>query len=168
MLDQVIGEYDLAGLPTGDWRSDLNVLAHQQRAAALRHPWSVIPVTRPALGPHAIAHLETALSVFDATGMAPARKAWAASLVETYVRGHVETELADTAAEHRTGMTTEQWQKVMEPYLTRVLATGRYPHVQRFLEDPADTTSDEAFELGLATLLEGLERAINPSPQLPS
>jgi AcrR family transcriptional regulator len=165
MLDHVAGEHDLAGIPSGDWRSDLIVLARQQRAAALRHPWSIVPVARPSLGPHAIAQLETALSVFDATGLPAGRKAWAASLVETYVRGTVEAELAGTAAEHRTGMTTGQWQKSMEPYLTRLLSTGRYPHVREFLEDTSDMSSDEAFELGLATVLDGLRRAVGSSPQ---
>jgi AcrR family transcriptional regulator len=164
MLDQVVSEHDLTGLPTGDWRSDLNVLAREQRAAALRHPWSIVPVARPSLGPHAIAHFETALSIFDATGLPIARKAWAAGLVETYVRGHVETELADIAAEHRTGMTTEQWRQTMQPYLTRLFATGRYPRVQQFVADNSDVATDEGFEFGLVTLLDGLERVISPSP----
>jgi len=165
MLDHVVSEHDLAGIPSGDWRSDLIVLARQQRAAALRHPWSIVPVARPSLGPHAIAQLETALSVFDATELPISRKAWAASLVETYVRGTVEAELADTAAEHRTGMTTEQWQESMRPYLTSLLNTGRYLHVKEFFEDTADMSRDEAFELGLATLLDGLGRAVGPSPR---
>jgi AcrR family transcriptional regulator len=165
MLDHVVGEYDLAGIPSGDWRYDLIVLARQQRAAALRHPCSIIPVARPSLGPHAIAQFEKALSVFDATDLPIGRKAWAASLVEIYVRGSVEAELADTAAEHRTGMTTEQWQESMRPYLTRLLSTGRYPHVGEFLADTTDMTSDQTFELGLATLLDGLGRAVGSSPQ---
>jgi AcrR family transcriptional regulator len=165
MLDHVVGEYDLAGIPSGDWRPDLIVLARQQRAAALRHPWSIVPVARPSLGPHAIAQFETALSVFDATDLPIGRKAWAASLIETYVRGSVETELADTAAEHRTGMTTEQWQESMRPYLTRLISTGHYPHVREFLEDTTDMISDQTFELGLVTLLDGLGRAIGSSPQ---
>jgi AcrR family transcriptional regulator len=165
MLDHVVGEHDLAGVPSGDWRSDLIVLARQQRAAALRHPWSIVPVARPSLGPHAIAQLETALSVFDATDLPISRKAWAASLVEIYVRGSVEAELAGTAAEHRTGMTTEQWQESMRPYLARLLSTSRYPHVKEFFEDTADMSRDEAFELGLVTLLDGLGLAVGPSPR---
>jgi AcrR family transcriptional regulator len=161
MLDHVVGEYGLIGVPSGNWRADLTTLARQQRAAALRHPWSIVPVARPSLGPNAIAHLETALSAFEVAGLPIARKAWAANLVETYVRGSVEAELADTAAEHRTGITTEQWQQTMQPYLTRLLDTGRYPHVKEFLEDSDDITRDEAFELGLSTLLNGLESRIS-------
>lgn len=167
MLDHIVGTYDLSGIPSGDWRADLVTLARQQRAAALHHPWSIIPVVRPALGPNAIAHLETALSVFDATPLPVAWKAWATNLVETYVRGSVEAELADAAAERSSGMTTEQWQRTMQPYLERLLATGRYPRVKAFFDDENEITRDEAFERGLTTILDGIAGLISGSTAPP-
>src|SRR5262249_43559728 len=39
MRDTVAGEDDVPAKPSGHWRADLSVLAHQMRASALRHPW---------------------------------------------------------------------------------------------------------------------------------
>jgi hypothetical protein len=40
-IDTVMGEMDLPDRPTGNWRSDLSLVAHQTRSVGLRHPWLI-------------------------------------------------------------------------------------------------------------------------------
>lgn len=163
MLDAVIGEHDLTGLPSGSPTSDLWHLADQRRAAAVRHPWSITPAARPALGPNGMRRLNIALSVFgaDAT-ISPEYRGWAIGVVDAYVTGAVSQELAQRNEQLRTGLDDEQWQHSVEPYVSRALTTGDYPYLASYvIEAPRrDVVSD--FQRGVmavvrSVLAEGIQ-----------
>jgi len=152
--------------PSGDWRADLRVFAHSQRAALLRHPWIMDFIGhRPPSGPNDARQFERMLALIDQTGLdaVPTMRilmTLASFVMGAVVREHQEErgqraeELADAdtpeeelAAEHaRVG----DWFR----------KSGKYPHILRIMEsgiDPDDPkTRDERFEFGLEIVFDGI------------
>lgn len=165
MLDHVIGEQDLAGLPSGNWIRDLHQLANAQRSVAQEHPWSIDPAPRPTLGPHGLERLEIALAVFGAADEVPIdTRAWAISTVDAYVRGSVGAELALKREQQRSGMDATAWQLSVEPYMSRAMATGRYPMIAQYVTQAADLSPDQLFTAGLDAVVTGIGAAIPVRP----
>lgn len=157
MLDAVLGEHDLAGLPSGEPATDLARLANERRDAARRHPWSIVPAARPTLGPNGMRRLDTALSIFGhSPTITPEHRAWAIGLVDAYVTGAVSQELAQQNEQLRTGLDDEQWQHAIAPYLTRMLATGEYPYLAAYVTDAPQIDIEAHFQRGLATIIGGI------------
>ncbi|MDZ7910256.1 MAG: TetR/AcrR family transcriptional regulator [Rhodococcus sp. (in: high G+C Gram-positive bacteria)] len=161
MIDEVVGEQDLAMLPSGNWPADLEVLAHAQRAAAMRHPWSVIAPARPLLGPQGLKRFETALSIFTTQDLPVDRRAWAVGCVDSYVRGAVISELAVLNEQTRTGLDLASWQKSVEPYMNRMLATGDFPMIDEYVRDAPPPDPWAAFQDGLDVVISGLRVALD-------
>lgn len=157
MLDTVLGEHDLIGLPSGDPSSDLSQLANERRAAAIRHPWSITPAARPTLGPHGMSRLDTALSVFGAdTTISPEYRGWAIGVVDAYVTGAVSQELAQHNEQLRTGLDDEQWQHAVAPYVSRALETGDYPHLASYVTDAPRRDIDSDFQRGVDAVVQSV------------
>ncbi|MBL0888153.1 TetR/AcrR family transcriptional regulator [Myceligenerans sp. I2] len=156
MIDAVHGEDPLPEV-SGDWRADLAAVAHAQRATLLRHPWLAGELTgRPSLGPHSLRLSEAALSA--AVELTPDinRAAQALGVVRAYVLGSVATQQAALRAEQRSGLTEEQWQRSMGPYITEVLAAGEHPTLARRVHEADEPDPDVDFAFGLECVLDGL------------
>lgn len=163
MLDAVLGEQDLTGLPSGDPAADLSRLAHQRRTAAHRHPWSITPAARPTLGPHGMRRLDTALSVFgDDPRITPGYRGWAIGVVDAFVTGAVSGELAQHNEQLRTGLDDEQWQESVAPYVSRALATGDYPHLASYITDAPRPDMDADFHRGVAAVIHAVLHGDRP------
>ena len=167
MLDDILGGQDLTGLPSGDWRADLTTLARGERARGLRHPWSVASSPRPSLGPNALVLFETELSVFNDLDLGISLRGWLANTVTSFVRGLVEEELAEHEEQRRSGLSTEEWQDAMRPYVSRIVASGDFPLFARFIREGEEMDQARDFELGLSCLLDGLERLVQGELSLP-
>jgi hypothetical protein len=161
MLDRVVGEQRLTGLPSGDWATDLTAIAQELRATALRHPWSILPPARPMLGPNGMRRLETALSIFGTTAVTIDRRAWAVGVVDAFVRGSVSAELAAQNEQLRTGIDAQRWQRAIEPYITRMLATGEYPMIAKYTAEADDADPATAFQAGVDAVISGI-KAVAP------
>jgi AcrR family transcriptional regulator len=158
MVDEVYGEI-VAPEPGGDWRPALRALAEQLRSAALRHEWFVeLLGGRPHLGPNALAYLEAGLGALDAAaaldGIDAVMRAWGA--VQAYTIGAVRAEVADRVVQRTTGLDEESWQAVSAPYVARVLATGRYPTLERVVRESEPGDPDAGFATGLGIVLDGI------------
>jgi AcrR family transcriptional regulator len=158
MVDAVYGEI-AAPEPDGDWRPALRVLAEQLRAAALRHEWFVeLLGGRPHLGPNAMAYLEAGLGALDAAaaldGIDVVMRAWAA--VQAYTIGAVRAEVAERVVQRVTGLDEESWQATTAPYMARMLATGRYPTLEKVVRDSTPEDPDAGFATGLDYVLDGI------------
>ncbi|MCC2028372.1 TetR/AcrR family transcriptional regulator C-terminal domain-containing protein [Microbacterium sp. YMB-B2] len=165
MLDAVLGEHDLSGLPSGDPAADLSRLAQERRAAALRHPWSITPPARPTLGPHGMRRLDTALSVFGTDNtLTPEYRGWAIGVVDAYVIGAVSQELAEHNEQLRTGLDDEQWQHAVAPYVSRVLKAGNYPHLAAYITEAPRRDIDADFRRGVDAVVQSVlqGQAIQP------
>ncbi|MDR8407946.1 TetR/AcrR family transcriptional regulator C-terminal domain-containing protein [Nonomuraea sp. 3-1Str] len=159
MVDAVYGEMPRPARTGDDWRSALRSLAHGTREAALRHEWFAdLLGGRPHLGPNALARLEASLAALDgAPGFDHIDTVQhAVQTVNVYLVGAIRTQVAGLRAERDTGLDERQWQIASGPYLTRMLATGRYPTLARWVHDATHIDADATFEAGLACVLDGI------------
>ena len=156
MVDAALGEDSLPER-TGDWRVDLAAVAHAQRAVLLRHAWLTGELAgRPSLGPHALRRSEVALRAAVALTPDITLASRALGAVHAYVLGSVATQQADRRAERRTGLTEEEWQRSVGPYIDGVIAAGEHPMLARRVLEPEEAGPDEEFAFGLECVLDGL------------
>ncbi|MCP2167599.1 Tetracyclin repressor, C-terminal all-alpha domain [Goodfellowiella coeruleoviolacea] len=80
----------------------------------------------------------------------------AVEAVNAYTIGAIRGEVTVARAERATGMDEHQWQRVTGPYLTRTLATGRYPTLAKVVHDARHLDPDATFTAGLEYLLDGI------------
>lgn len=156
MVDAVQGEDPLPEL-TGDWRVDLAAVAHTLRATLLRHPWLAGELAgRPSLGPNSLRRSESALRAAVALTPDITLASQALVAVHAYVLGSVATQQAVRRAEQRTGLTEEQWQHSVGPYISEVLAAGEHPMLARRVLEAEELDPDVQFAFGLDCVLDGL------------
>ncbi len=156
MVDAAQGEDPLPEL-TGDWRTDLAAVAHTLRATLLRHPWLAGELAgRPSLGPNSLRRSESALRAAVALTPDITQAAQALSAVHAYVLGSVATQQAARHAEQRTGLTEEQWQLSVGPYINEVIAAGEHPMLARRVLEAEELDPDDEFAFGLDCVLDGL------------
>jgi len=161
MVDAVQGE-DEPPEPSGDWRTDLTVVADGMRAMMLRHPWLATELrSRPTLGPNALRRSNFALA---AAGGATDDITLASALlgaVANYVHGAVLAELSEREDVRSTGMTQDQWRNAVSPYVREVIIdSGNYPLVARRIFEAEDLSHDEQFAFGLNCVLAGIEKSV--------
>jgi AcrR family transcriptional regulator len=158
MVDAVIGEEELPSKPSGDWRSELTGLARRTHRVARRHPWMLrFVLARPNLGPNALRQIEYAMAAVDGLGLDIDGMLDMVNTVNAFVTGFVQAELAEEEAQRRTGLNEEQWRARMAPYLRQLIATGRYPFLERIVVEAEDFPDvDTTFERRLALVLDGL------------
>lgn len=156
MVDAAQGEDPLPE-PTADWRAGLAAVAHGQRATLLRHPWLAGELTgRPSLGPSSLRRTESALRAAVALTPDITLASQALGVVNAYVLGSVATQQAARSAEQRSGLTEEQWQRSVGPYISEVLAAGEHPMLARRVHEAEEPDPDVEFAFGLDCVLDGL------------
>ncbi|ARE79420.1 TetR family transcriptional regulator [Streptomyces sp. Sge12] len=156
MVDAAQGE-DPPPESTGDWRADLGAVAHALRGTLLRHPWLAGELAgRPALGPHSLRRTECALRAAVALTPDITVASQALGAVHAYVLGSVAAQQALRRAEQRTGLSEEEWQRSVGPYIREVLAAGEHPMLARRVLEAEETDPDIDFTFGLDCVLDGL------------
>jgi AcrR family transcriptional regulator len=159
MVDAVYAEMAIEEPLSGDWRSAFRLLAQRMRQAAEKHGWfAELLGGRPHQGPSALHVLE---SWFASAGTIPGVRNAGAILqatktISAYVIGAIRSEASERRAQRESGMDKEQWQAATEPYIRRMIATGRFPTTARVFRDADHLPPNETFELGLQAVLDGL------------
>jgi len=159
MVDAIYGRIASKTTPNENWREVLWSLAHLKRRAALRHPWFLeLMGGRPHIGPNALAHLESSLAALSAAPGFEEIDSMMSALrtVNAYVMGTLLSEASRLRSAALTGMDEQTWQLSSWPYMQRIIATGRFPMLTRFVEDGHHPTADEAFDDGLNAVLDGI------------
>jgi AcrR family transcriptional regulator len=156
MVDAAQGEDPLPE-PAQNWRANLAAVAHSLRTILLRHPWLAVErAGRPSLGPNSLRRSESALRAAVALTPDITLASQALAAVHAYVLGSVATQQAVRRAEQRTGLTEEQWQRSVGPYITEVLAAGEHPMLARRVHEGEELDPDVEFAFGLDCVLDGL------------
>ncbi|MFC8966505.1 TetR/AcrR family transcriptional regulator C-terminal domain-containing protein [Streptomyces sp. NPDC057094] len=156
MIDAAQGEDPLPE-PTGEWRADLGTVARALRTTLLRHPWLAGELTgRPALGPNSLRRSESTLRAAVALTSDITLASQALGTVRAYVLGSVAAQQAVRRAEQRTGLSEEEWQRSVGPYITEVLAAGEHPMLARRIIEAEELDPDVEFTFGLDCVLDGL------------
>jgi AcrR family transcriptional regulator len=163
MYDAVLGELDLAGIPSGDWRADVARLARQIRRLHHVHPWIARFGHRPTLGPHARRFLEAGLACVDGIGLDIDGMLDVLSTALQFTRGFVVQELGEVDAQRHTGLDLAAYRRSTGPYLTQLLQQGKFPYLERLIVEAEDFPDpDVVFERRLAMVLDGLAAGIAP------
>jgi AcrR family transcriptional regulator len=157
MIDAVYGEVPVPLLGPRDWPSQLQEIAVQKRAMMRRHPWfASLLGHRAVLGPNALKQTDYLLEIMCQPGFDMATCMSLLEMFNAYIVGFVLREMGEAEAQRRTGLSEQEWQQQMAPYVqAQILASGRYPHLARALVE-AERASDEMFLFGLTRLLEGI------------
>ncbi|MFI1676408.1 TetR/AcrR family transcriptional regulator [Streptomyces sp. NPDC020607] len=162
MVDAVQAEILPEELP-GDWRAALRDLAHGTRQTALRHEWLAdLLGGRPAFGPNGLAVADATLAALD--GLADIDTVMrAVETVSSYFTGAIRREIANLRAERATGLSKHEWQRASGPYLTKMLATGRYPTLTKAVYDGTDMDAEASFATGLDWVLDAVSTKLTGS-----
>ncbi|MFI7689899.1 TetR/AcrR family transcriptional regulator [Nonomuraea sp. NPDC049655] len=163
MVDEVHAEI-LPDGPPGDWREALRGHAVRTRQAALRHEWLAdLLGGRPSLGPNALAVTERTLAALD--GLADLDTVMhAVQTVGAYLTGAIRREIAQLRAERATGLSKLDWQRAYGPHVSRMLATGRYPTLAKFVHDGTEVAAEESFATGLEWVLDAVAARLDRPP----
>ncbi|MEV4248289.1 TetR/AcrR family transcriptional regulator [Streptosporangium canum] len=161
MIDLAISEIELPrGGPSGDWRSDLTLLAGQTRTVGLRHAW-LIPLlsSRPTLGPGLLRVNEFALGALDGLGLGIDDITGFAGMLNDYVHGAIRREIGWLEEARRTGLDSERWKRdYIGPYVRRVVESGAFPLFNRSILDSrtGHLAPEERFRRGLDRVLDAI------------
>ena len=156
MVDEVFLERRLEEVELDGWRERIELYARNTLEMHQRHPWlRQVSLAQPPFGPGLLAQEEFLLSSLDRAGLTPRQVTAAAtavmlfvdSAVGTVVRAHETHPYATSAAEHF-------WETIFDP--------SRYPSMNHLwlsggYDRGAADAAAEAFEFGLARLLDGIE-----------
>jgi AcrR family transcriptional regulator len=160
MIDAVLGEMELPDRPTGNWRSDLSLVAHQIRAVGLRHPWQIALVaSRPSLGPNLLRVNEFTLGALNGFGLDIDEITGFAGMLNDYAHSAVRREIGWIEEARRTGMDMERWKaEYVGPYVRSVIETGEYPMFNKTVLESrvAHALPETRFQHGLDRVLNGI------------
>jgi AcrR family transcriptional regulator len=152
LLDAAIGGVELPERVSGYWRRDLRLVAVQMRACLKRHAWlSGLLNKRPAIGPNRFRQFEFALSVVSS--LSPNIRVMRQMIASLYIftLGFVTVELSEGEILRRAG-----FDKMSAPYVEKLIATGRFPNLERMRREGDRPPGDEAFNGSLELVLEGI------------
>jgi AcrR family transcriptional regulator len=159
MLDAVVGR-DLPFAQEGGWRAGLAGYARASLDGYVRHPWLLrASLTRGVMGPNQTAALDAVLAMLDPTGLTGGERMAVILLVTSYVRGVAQQQVDATVAHRRSGVSDEQFWNDFAPLLDEHLTEERYPALTKLWRDEELDWVD-AFEFGLARVLDGVERLV--------
>jgi AcrR family transcriptional regulator len=156
---EIIGPRAARGSSRGDWRKTLRAMAQRLRQVAKEHRWFVdLLGGRPHQGPNAMAHLEASLAALSGQpGFGDIDDVMqAVGTVNAFVIGALRMEAGDLRAELQSGQTKSEWQLASEPYIRSLIATGRFPTIEKVVLDASHPPYDVTFGRGLDLVLDGI------------
>lgn len=160
MGDRVVGREEWPEL-SGDWRQDLRDLARGQRRALLAHPWlSRVWAGKPAMGPNMLRGFERSMSILDGLGLGIDDMFEIIGLLDTWVNGYVQNELAAKA--YFGDADDEDVHRAMADYVRAVADSGEYPYFTRVVVEAKapHEDADSRFERALDRLIAGIEGSL--------
>jgi len=159
MVDDVYGEMAATAPDAGDWREAPRWVARAIRRVAKSHQWFIdLLAGRPQFGPKALAFRETAFGALNgAPGFEDIDLAMQAMrTVMAYVIGAMWSETTELRAEQSSGMDQTAWQAASWPYIRRMIATGRFPMLEKITREASHPPADVVFAQGLEWVLDGI------------
>lgn len=159
IVDTVSGEYDLAASQDPPPIQLLN-LARQGRAIMHRHPWlAPLLLTRPSMGPNALAYLEHALSALETVNLPGPAKLQTVAMMTAIASAFVQNELASAG-----GSGADPDGAMARPlYLADVARSGNYPLLAVALAEQHDPQRpEEVFTNTVSNYLAGAGLPVAP------
>jgi AcrR family transcriptional regulator len=158
MFDRALGELRPIDPSAGDWRARLEHHARETMALYRRHPWALqVSVTRPPLGPNTIGSFDAMLGAVRGIGLNPAEMVAAVTLVGSYARGAARSVVESAQAERVTGESDAAWWGARQVFWEEFYDAERFPALTEVFESGGYENPIDAFEFGLARVLDGIE-----------
>ncbi|HEV2529983.1 MAG TPA: TetR/AcrR family transcriptional regulator [Thermomicrobiales bacterium] len=169
VADAIFGELDLPVEPSGDWRTDLRLIALATRALFIRHPWLLQSMGSgvPHTGPNFLRHVEFTFASLARLGVPMPMMLATAGAVDSYVFGST----LEQAMEANLPSDPDERSALSASYIAAI-DRGDYPTLSTmrdiFLDwnESAEAT-EERFIYGLDALLDGLGRRLSDAGYLP-
>lgn len=164
MADRLMGEIDVTGMPSGDWRADLTRYADGLRAMWLRHPWiATVQRSLPSFGPNQLLLIERLMGVLDVFVPIDENLGLVAML-NSYVEGTVREEISSAREFRRSGLSESEWMARSYPYVDRLVKSGEYPIFTKIVMEARQPhlSRDDQFWYGLRRVLDCIA-AVLPS-----
>lgn len=152
MVDTMVSQAPLPHTRPGTWREKVEAWCRDDVRSYRAHPWLVdLVALHLPTGPHAFTWTDSALRVFEGTGLSAREALSVIEAVEGYVQGHVVNMVRADRGEQLEGESIQALQRAM------VEDPERFPTVRALTSGPE---AGEVFEEGLTWLLDGIERRI--------
>ncbi|PZG43665.1 TetR/AcrR family transcriptional regulator [Spongiactinospora gelatinilytica] len=168
MADRLMGEIDVAGLPSGDWRADLRRYADGLRGMWLRHPW-IATVNRSihSYGPNQVRLIERVMGVLDPLVSIDENLDLLAMLTG-YVESTAREEVGLVQEVRRSGLSEAEWLARGYPRIRQLLDSGDYPIFSKMVNQARGPhlSRDEQFRYGLERVLDRIAAGL-PAPAGP-
>ncbi|MEV0050868.1 TetR/AcrR family transcriptional regulator [Saccharopolyspora shandongensis] len=153
-VDEVIAEIELDGAEDVAWREELVRRLGQSRQVMNRHPWlPALMATRPLLGPNSLARSERVYSLLEKAGLEGPQLVAAVGSLTYYVQGHAAAENVWRST-HRDPAGVAELRSQAQRHIDG--QAKHYPALTRHAQ-LTDDDLDGSFELGLDTILDGIE-----------
>ncbi|MGW7271659.1 TetR/AcrR family transcriptional regulator [Streptomyces sp. NPDC054864] len=165
MADQVMGEIDVTGMPSGDWRADLTRYAEGLRAMWKRHPWIAgVQQSLPSFGPNQLLLVEGLMGVLDAF-VSIDENLGLVALLHSYVEGTVREEIGSAMEIRRSGLSESEWMARSHPYVDRLVKSGEYPIFTKIVTEARQPhlSREDQFRNGLRRVLDCIATALPPT-----
>lgn len=163
MLDNLMGEQLIDGVPSGDWKGDMRTIARATYERLRRHPWVARELgrRRVLVGPRTLGHIEQSLAAIACLHLDSPTSLAVINSIDSYVIGYALRDIAGKEAEKRSGIDDDEWMEAVAPYVEKTLATGAYPHFRKFVENPFDLHDHQQFDFGLDCLISGIDARVS-------
>jgi AcrR family transcriptional regulator len=160
--NEVWGEIELPDLTEVGWRTAAATMARDLYAMLTRHPWLVTTMsTHHLYGPGKARHDDHLLGVYEAAGFTGVDVDNAATAVFAFVLGTALGEVAEATRRTRLRRDGVSEEEQLRDTIARVREIAmQFPRLRARIEaweDAAAAPSDQSFESGLRTILDGLE-----------
>ena len=160
LIDQVYAGLELDPDPARDWTEQLAAISRDVRAQLLAHP-AVVPfaIQQPGLGPHGLRLGEAIYGVLRPVGLPDQAVVGAVYALLTYILGFVALEVPRAGTDPQT---SDEFVRRLHGFFA-ALPPGEFPHTVELAPLLARISTDDQFEFGLRTFIDGL-RARQAAP----
>jgi AcrR family transcriptional regulator/predicted nucleic acid-binding Zn ribbon protein len=170
MADHLMGEIDVTGIPSGDWRADLTRYANGLRAMWLRHPWiAVVHRSLPSFGPNQLRLIEQGMGSLDAH-VSIDENLRLMAMLNSYIEGVVREEISWAEEVRRSGLSESEWMARSSPRIHQLVNSGKYPIFTKIVMEARQPhlSRDDQFRDGLEHILDCIAAALPPTAELPT
>jgi AcrR family transcriptional regulator len=167
MADHLMGEIDITGIPSGDWRADLTRYANGLRAMWLRHPWvATVHRSLPSFGPNQLLLIERVMGALDAH-VSIDENLRLMAMLNSHIEGAVREEISTAEEVRRSGLTESEWMARSFPRIHQLVNSGKYPIFTKIVTESHQPhlSRDDQFRNGLAHILDYIAVALSATPE---
>jgi AcrR family transcriptional regulator len=163
VIDRVYREtYASGAVVAADWRTGLTEVAHANRRLVLAHPWlPELETPRSLMGPCEMLKRDRELRPLESTNLTDNDRDRVLTQLLLHVSGTTRVEAALQRERSDSGLTDDQWWRMVMPILENLADPDRFPIAARVgLAAQAARNGEATFEFGLERLLDGFATLI--------